>query len=232
MPKQNTKRSDAQVWSMIIAGAGLAFLAVIETASAVYAFRTGDKSIMILGLPLDAMLKTAASLVVAIAAFGGAIIAQSKRGKGRLLAYAVTALCFGWTAVNFSGFTAYARQASDAAQIKESVLYKQALETVKIGGDGYADYDARKEAQAVIQSGEPPVTAERQFGDLLRAVVAIALVWGMAAAFRVPTPAAPSQKRSAASETAKGGWVGEKGEKRRADIAARRAQKPKLVSSK
>jgi hypothetical protein len=218
-------KSDAQVWAMIIAGAGLAFLGVIETASAVYAFNTGDRSILILGLPLDALLKTAASLLAAIVAFGGAIVASAKRGKGKTLAYAVTFLCFAWTAANFSGFTAWARQSSEAASYRETVEYKDATATLA-ALHGSSDlnstqYASKQDALEVTKRGEAPVTAERNFGDLVRAFAAIALVWGMASAFRLPAPAEKSQRRSAASQTAKGGWEGEKGEQRRAAIKAR-----------
>lgn len=192
-----SKHSAPQMWSMIIAGAGLAFLGVIETASAVYAFSTADKTILLLGLPVDAVLKTAASVLAAVVAFGGAVVASAKRGKGKTTAYLITALCFGWTAMGFSGFTAWARGNAEAAQVRASEAYHQAQITLASKDDGYAAYDARKEAQALIKTGEAPLTGERTFGDWCRAGLAISLIWGMASAFRLP-PRADSAKKAEA----------------------------------
>lgn len=194
----SSKPSAPQMWSMIIAAAGLAFLGVIETASAVYAFSTADRTILLLGLPVDAVLKTAASVLAAVVAFGGAVVASAKRGKGKTTAYAITALCFGWTAMGFSGFTAWARGNAEAAAVRSSPAYHQAEATLASKDDSYAAYDARKEAQALVKTGEPPLTGDRTFGDWCRAGLAISLIWGMAAAFRLPPRAAGVKAEKAA----------------------------------
>ena len=210
-----------QWWSVIIAGAGFAFLGVIESASAVYAFNTANQALKLWGLPLDALIKTAASILAAIVAFGGAIVASAKRGKGKSLAYAVTFLCFAWTAAGFSGFNAWARESATSLAFQQTVEYKDAVAVIS-GLHGVTDlnstqYAAKQDALEITKQGEAPTTAHREFGDLVRAVAAIALVWGMAAAFRLP----PVKAKAESTE--------KKARKPRSDKGTKRG--PQLVAS-
>jgi hypothetical protein len=179
---------------------------------AVYAFQTANRSVMVAGLPADALGKTAISVVTGFVAFAGAAVTswlssldQARARRQARIAFVVTIAALGVATFNLANYFGWARRTAEFTQVRATVEYAQAKTayaqaSARLAGEsmGYEEEDVVKaqqsRARAVLSRGERPTGSEFPgFLDWLRAIIAHGLVVGMAAAFRLP--AVPNGKR-------------------------------------
>jgi hypothetical protein len=183
--------------SRALLGAGLAALAAAELGSGVYAFQSASGAQQVWGVPTDAVLKTAMSVTAGLGvAFGMVVTAwlwrTGRKGlrKQAWLAMAVTIVALAISVSNLSGYFAWTRAQHSAEQVRSSEAYHIALTRIESGGY-VPDADYR-----TVRRGQAPADAERESGDLGKALGVHLLVLGFGAAYRLPASATRRRKAS------------------------------------
>lgn len=183
--------------------AGLAALAAAELGSGVYAFQSASGAQQVWGIPTDAVLKTAMSVTAGLGvAFGMVVTAwlwrTGRKGlrKQAWLAMAVTAVALAISVSNLSGYFAWTREQHAAEAVRAQESFRIAAERRDAGA-----YLSRSD-EALLRRGQAPTDAERESGDLGKALGVHLLVLGFGAAYRLPVPA--KRKRKAKQTRAQG----------------------------
>lgn len=196
--------SSLPTWqSRALLGAALAALAAAEIGAGVYAFQSASRSQELWGLPTDAVLKTVLSVSAGLGvAFGAAVTAwlwrTGRKGlrKQALLAAVMTVWALLISVSNLSGYFAWTRAQHGAETARASETYQVALNRIRSGA-----YVAPGDRNALL-AGEAPADAEREAGDIGKALAVHLLILGFGAAYRLPAPA--KRKRKAKSQRAQG----------------------------
>jgi hypothetical protein len=184
------------VWqSRALLVAGLAALVAAELGAGAYAFQSASASQEVWGIPTDAALKTVLSGAAGLGvAFGAAVAAwlwrTGRKGlrKQAWLAIVMTSWALFISVANLSGYFAWTRAMHAAETVRESVEYRTALE--RIEGGAYVPDDDRR----LVRRGNDPADAEREPGDLGKALAVHLLILGFGAAYRLPATAKRRRK--------------------------------------
>lgn len=189
--------------SRALLGAGLVALTAAELGSAVYAFQSASASQEVWGVPTDAVLKTALSVTAGLGVAFGMVVTAFLWRTGRKglrlqawLALVVTTVALAISASNLSGYFAWTRAQHGAEQVRASAAYQIALDRIEAGGY-VPDQDYR-----TVRRGQAPADAERELGDLGKALGVHLLILGFGAAYRLPAPR--KQKRISKKSRATG----------------------------
>lgn len=182
----------------------LAALAAAEIGAGVYAFQSASSEQVFYGIPTDAVLKTVISVVAGLGvAFGAAVAAwlwrTGRKGLRRQawLAIAMTAWALTISVGNLSGYFSWTRAQAAAEAVRSTEVYEIAQQRVRSGAY-VSDADLR-----TVRRGEPPADAERELGDLSKALGVHILILGFGAAYRLPAPA--KKRRSKAKKPTRAG---------------------------
>lgn len=194
MQKHTT--TQAPVWQSraLLTGALLAAGAA-GVGSAVYAFQSASLAQVFYGVPTDAVLRTMTAVAADLSVVFGPVVTvhlwrTGRRGLRRqsYLAAAVALIGLLISVGNFSGYLAWTRGQRVAEAAQGSVLYAAAVDHIRSGG--YVSPEDRNAVTAALA----PAGAERQLGDVAKALLVLAGSAGMASAYRLPL--APKRRRS------------------------------------
>lgn len=222
------KQTAPHVWSASLLAFGAAVIVVENVAVGVKAFHTADRTITVLGLPVDAVLGVLYGVLAGAIAFGGAVVTswlytQPTKGaqKQAALAMAVTLCASGLAVWNLSSSLAWYRHMAEAprfARTAEWSAAKTALAQTQATLSGAVprtdaagflltlsdqerlDLEAQADRLArTVRRGDLPTGSEPpSLMDVVRAILAHLLGLAPAAAFRIP----------ASQPAAKGGQTG------------------------
>lgn len=196
-------RHTLPVWqSRVLLGAGLAALAAAALGSGVYAFQSASASQEVYGIPTDALIKTTLAVAADIGvALGAAVTAflflSGRKGLKRQawVAAAATALAFCIGTANLSGYFAWTRAQHGVDAVIEDPLYRVAVANAERAVDD-PRFHLNGTDRRLLEAARTPDTAERDFGDVLRAIGLHILVLLFGSAYRLPTRKAAKSKRS------------------------------------
>jgi hypothetical protein len=175
--------------------AGLAALAASELGAGAYAFQSASASQEVMGVPTDAALKTVLSVAAGLGVAFGAVVTAwlwrtGRKGMRRQawLAAVMTAWALTISVGNLSGYFAWTRAQHVAETVRASEPYRIALDRIEHGG--YVPDDDYR----TVRQGQPPSDAERETGDVGKALGVHLLILGFGAAYRLPAPARRKRK--------------------------------------
>lgn len=178
-------------YSRALVAAGFAGFAVAEFASASFAFTTSARSVVALGVPVDAAVNVGLSCLASIICACGPAVAAHLWRMGRVrarrqakLAVLVVAVAALYSASNLAGYFAWTRAEQVAAEIRASPVFADALATL---ADRSADWEDRKEARTTIADAEARMRPTRNGADWARGLAVHLLLIAMTAAFRLPS---------------------------------------------
>ena len=188
--------------SRLLLLAALAALGAAELGAGVYAYQSASASQEVWGVPTDAALKTVLSVAAGLGVAFGAVVTAwlwrtGRRGLRRQawLAAVMTAWALLISTSNLAGYFAWTRAQHSAEAVRASEPYRIALNRIAAGGY-VPDQDYR-----LVRRGQSPADAERELGDVGKALGVHLLILGFGAAYRLPAP--PKRKR-ASSKRAQG----------------------------
>lgn len=194
--------------SRILLGAGLCALAAAALGSGVYAFQSATSSQEVYGVPTDAIIKTTLAIAADIGvALGSAVTAwlwwSGRKGLRRqaYIAGIATMLAFTLGVSNLSGYSAWTREQHAVDAALANPLYAMAVanaERVTAGQMAYLTGADRR----LLEAGQANITAERDFGDVMRATGLHILVLLFGFAYRLPTK--PKVRAKKANRARKG----------------------------
>lgn len=194
-------RSALPVWqSRVLLASGLAALGAAALGSGVYAFQSASVSQEVSGIPTDAVIKTTLAVAADIGvALGAAVTAwlwwSGRKGLRRQAGWAIaaTALAFSLGVSNLSGYSAWTRAQHAVDAAVANPLYAVAVANAERVARGELAYVTGADRR-LLMSAQAPVTAEREFGDWLRAVGLHVLVLLFGFAYRLPANKAKAKK--------------------------------------
>lgn len=183
-----------QSWALLIAA--LLATGAVEVASAAYAFQSASRAqVLDLGgvaIQTDVLLKTLMSIAAGLAVVIGpsvAIYKLSKQGeRTRRQGYLAVAVCvvgFWLAAGNLSGYFAWTRDQRAVEVAQDNPLYDMAAANAARVARGEAAY-LTGDDRRILREGQAQITARREAGDVARAAFILALISGMATAYRLP----------------------------------------------
>lgn len=193
----------APVWQSraLIVLAILATIAV-EFATAAYNYQSASRSQLLdtgLGFTIqtDVLLKTLMSVAAGASVVIGSVVMahhwRKRNMKGRMgqaiVAIIVTVFGFVVSVSNLSGYFAWVRDQRAVEVVRENPLYRAAAanaERVARGELPYLSGDDRR----ILREAQQLTTAEREPGDVFRAIFILGLVAGMATGYRLTEPSA------------------------------------------
>ena len=207
-----TKTEVAAPW--IWSAALLTFGALVGVASeitvGVFAFHTADRTVLLGGLPVDALNKVAIGVLAGAIAYGGAVVTswlathdRKQLVKQAKIAFLVTLCASGVAVFNLATAFGWYRRSAEAPAFAQTIEYRQAVTdyqnaSTRLAGEpmGYEEEDvaatARDNAKALVTRGTKPTGSELPgFIDWVRAVLAHLLCIAPAAAYRLPSPRQP-----------------------------------------
>jgi hypothetical protein len=183
--------------SRALLGAGLAALAAAALGSGVYAFQSASASQEVWGIPTDAVTKTVLSFSAEIGVAFGAVVTAWLWRTGRkglrlqaFLGAAMTIWALAISVGNLSGYFAWTRAQHEVEIVVASDAYRIASERQNTGA-----YLSRND-EALLRRGEAPSDAERESGDVFKALGMHILILGFGAAYRLPAQQKRKRKRS------------------------------------
>lgn len=228
-----TETAPPWIWGAVLMCAGAAVMVASEFSVGVFAFRTADTSVMLGGIPVDALNKVAIGSLAGVLAFGGMAVwswlathDRKPLQRQARIALAVTLCASAFAVFNLASAFGYYRRTAEAPKVAASAEYAQALETYRAAsgrlsgeirdtdGAGFSVSLGEEEAHtlkrqaaaalAVVKRGEAPTGAELPgLFDVLRAIIAHLLGVAPAAAFRLPA-ARKTPKRGKRAKSATG----------------------------
>lgn len=206
MTKSYTHTPPAWQSKALLAGA-LAALLAVELAAAAYAYQSASRAqVLALGggveIATDVVLKTAMSIAAGLAlALGPSVAWHLWRGKRvglRRQAYLAIAASIAGLVIattNLSGYSAWTRQQRTVEAVTTNPLYALAVDNAAKVRSGELAYLSGAD-RTLLREGQALTTAQRDFGDVARAVLILLLVSGMATAYRLPHTPKKARDRS------------------------------------
>lgn len=184
------------VWqSRALLCASLAALAAAALGSGVYAFQSASASQEFYGISTDAITKTVLSFSAEIGVAFGAVVTAwlwrtGRKGlrKQAYLAAIMTAWALMISVGNLAGYFAWTRGHRAAEVVQQSEAYQIAAD--RRATNAYLSNND----EAVLRRGEAPADAERELGDIMKALGMHILILGFGAAYRLPAPAKRRRK--------------------------------------
>lgn len=206
----NLKSALPEIQSRILLTAGLCALGAAALGSAVYAFQSASDSQSFYGIPTDAVIKTTLAVAADVGvAFGAAVTAwlwwSGRKGLRRqaYVAMVATGLAFSLGVVNLSGYSAWTRQQHGRDAAMASPVYAVALANAE-----RAERDSRfyltGTDRRLLEAAQAPLTAERDAGDLGKAIGLHILVLVFGFAYRLPMKRKLPVKRKTKQSRAQG----------------------------
>lgn len=205
----NLKSALPEIQSRVLLGAGLAALAAAALGSAVYAFQSASDSQQVYGIPTDAVIKTVLAVAADLGVALGAAVTAWLWWSGRksyqrqaVWAIAATALAFSLGVSNLSGYSAWTRAQHSADAAQANPLYAVAVANAERAA---ADprYFVSGSDRRLLAAAQTPDTAQRDFGDVMKAIGLHILVLLFGFSYRLPTRR-KATKRKAKQSRAQG----------------------------
>lgn len=198
----NLKSALPEIQSRILLAAGLAALFAAGLGSAVYAFQSASASQEIYGIPTDALIKTVLAIAADIGVALGAAVTAWLWWSGRktyqrqaVWAIGATALAFALGVTNLSGYSAWTRAQHAADAARANPLYTVAQANAERAA---ADprYFVSGTDRRLLEAAQTPDTAQRDFGDVVKATGLHILVLLFGFAYRLPTRRKPAKRKA------------------------------------
>jgi|GEM_PF-6854603 len=183
--------------SQVLLAGALAALAAAELGAVAYAFQSASMSqVLDLGgmmVPTDVVLKTAMSIAAGLCVALGPVIAAHLWRSGRkglrrqaylAIAAALVGLCVSTS--NLSGYFAWTRSQREVETIRANPLYAVAAANAAKVVSGEISYLIGADRE-LLAAGQGLSAADRNGGDVGRALFILVLISGMGSAYRLPT---------------------------------------------
>lgn len=183
------------VWqSRVLLAAGFAAFLAAELGAGVYAFQSASASQEVWGIPTDAALKTVLSVAAGLGVALGAAVAAwlwrtGRKGlrKQAYLAMVITAWALFVSVGNLSGYFGWTRAQREVEAVTTNPLYAVAAANAQAVVEGRAPYLTGADRR-LLMDGQANADAQREAGDVSKALAVHLLILGFGTAYRLPTP--------------------------------------------